>query len=177
MLFRLITAHDSAMFHQMVKKNVAHIRDYFPKTVTAAESATVAEEMIRALIEKARNNEVYTFLAEDEDGKLAGAFFIKEIDTTHSKCEIAYFVDKTFEGKGIASAGVSNMINYIFQTLQLNKIICRVATNNHSSNRVALKNDFTLEGVLRKEFRITSGRFVDINCFGLINPSQIKTNE
>ncbi len=59
-------------------------------------------------------------------------------------------------------------INIAFNEVGLNKVYCRVAPNNIASNRVAQKNGFELEGVLKQEFRIQDGSLIDLNYYGLL---------
>lgn len=169
MRFRLINKDDVNDFYALVKKNQSHIRDYFPKTSMATASLEKAAAIVSEFLHKMSINEMFVFLAEDAVTKqLRGVFFIKEIDGRHSKCEIAYFVDKEFQGQGIASNGVNFLKHFIFDELKLNKICCRISTENHGSNKVVHRNGFHLEGLLKKEFKISNGRFIDINCYGLL---------
>jgi ribosomal-protein-serine acetyltransferase len=169
MVFRPIEKADAPAFHVFLRSNFEHIRDYFPKTAVGATSLKSTEQLLNSWIRKRRKREIYVFIGEDgASGKFLGLFFSKEVDLVHMKCEIAYFVDKDEQGKGLASAGVKALIRFIFSTLELNKIICRVSTDNEPSIKVAEKNGFILEGVLKKEFKISSGKFIDVNCYGLL---------
>jgi ribosomal-protein-serine acetyltransferase len=175
MIIRAIAKSDAVAFHQLVKKNLDYIRDYFPKTAVAAQSPARARDMVETYLRKSKKNELHVFVAEDGAlQRLTGAFYAKEIDAVHSKCEIAYFTDEDMQGQGIASTGVSALLHFIFGVLKLNKISCRVSTDNPASMRVAEKHGFVLEGVLKKEFRISSGKFIDINCYGLLNDERGK---
>lgn len=169
MIIRGICLEDAPLFYELIKKNQDHIKDFFPKTLEASSNLISVEELINDYSEKSIKNEMYVFVSEEEIKKsILGIFFVKEIVQQHSKCEIAYLVDKNEQGKGIATQGVSYLISFVFENLQLNKICCRISTDNLSSNRVALKNNFQLEGILKKEFKISSGKFININCYGLL---------
>jgi RimJ/RimL family protein N-acetyltransferase len=50
----------------------------------------------------------------------------------------------------------------------LNKIFMRIAEDNVSSRRVAEKNEFKIEGVLRKDFKTAEGKLIDVVYYGLI---------
>ncbi len=178
MQFRPITNKDILAFHELVKENRDHLLDYFPKTVMAAKSPETAGMMIDNYIEKTNSNELFVFVAEDAEaglpegqGKLSGIFFLKEIIPYHSKCEIAYFVDRAHQRKGIATEGIQHLIRFAFEELKLNKVYCRIATDNYSSVRAAEKNNFVPEGSLQKEFKMSSGKFVDVYYMGLLNPN------
>ena len=85
-----------------------------------------------------------------------------------SKCELFYFIDKEFEGKGIISKAVSEVINLCFNELNMNKIFICTSKVNFASQQIALKNDFVLEGTLREEFKSFEGEIEDINYYGLL---------
>lgn len=61
---------------------------------------------------------------------------------------------------------IQQAIDNAFSNLNLNKVYCRVATDNTASNKVAIKNGFQLEGVLKQEFRIHDGSLIDLNYYG-----------
>jgi RimJ/RimL family protein N-acetyltransferase len=166
---RPIKAGDREGFYHLVKENTARLADYFPITVEKAASLETAAECIKMYNFLADKNELHVMMIErDTDKKIVGMVFIKNIDQKTSKCELAYFVDKDEEGKGISSSAVKESIGIAFNQLNLNKVFCRVAPDNLPSNRVAQKNGFELEGVLKQEFRIQNGSLVDLNYYGLL---------
>jgi RimJ/RimL family protein N-acetyltransferase len=85
-----------------------------------------------------------------------------------AKCELAYFIDKEFEGKGIISKAVGKVIGFCFGELMMNKITICTSKINIASQRIALKYGFQEEGILREEFRSGEGVLEDIIYFGLL---------
>jgi ribosomal-protein-serine acetyltransferase len=99
---------------------------------------------------------------------LIGYLGIKKIDYTISKCELFYFIDKNFEGKGIISRAVSDIVSICFKELKMNKIFICTSKINFGSQQIALKNGFVQEGTLREEFKNGEGVLEDINYYGLL---------
>jgi len=110
----------------------------------------------------------YFYVRSIETNNLIGYIGIKKIDYHISKCELFYFIDKEFEGKGIISKAVSEVINLCFNELKMNKIFICTSKVNFASQQIALKNDFVLEGTLREEFKSFEGELEDINYYGLL---------
>jgi RimJ/RimL family protein N-acetyltransferase len=110
----------------------------------------------------------YFYVRNLDTNKLIGYIGIKKIDYYISKCEIFYFVDNDFEGKGIISKSVSEVINFCFHELKMNKIFICTSNINFGSQQIALKNGFVQEGTLREEFKNFEGVMEDINYYGLL---------
>ena len=166
MNFRLMTLDDAPAFHELVKVNAPFLQDYFPKAIEARTSLITATYIIKGYLAKSLAKEMFVFVAE-ENNELIGVLMIKSVDIYHSKCELGYYIAVAHHGKGIATKGIKHLIDYAFNELRLNKIYCRIATDNHASNKVAEKNNFTLEGILKQEFKLSSGKYADLNYYGL----------
>jgi len=116
---------------------------------------------------------VYCFIIEDvKEGKLAGAIFLKNFDFTIPKCELGYFIDKEYEGKGVTSKATTKIVRYCFDNLKLNKIFLRAAATNFPSKKVAEKNGFITEGILRKDFKTEAGELIDVVYYGLLKEAE-----
>jgi ribosomal-protein-serine acetyltransferase len=143
---------------------------YFPKIAKAAINLSSTVAYIEERVKQADAKESYCFLIEDtKNKKLAGIISLKSFDWTIPKCEMGYFVDKDYEGKGIITKGLTQVIRFCFDTLKLKKLFLRIAPNNFPSKRVAEKNGFIVEGTLRNEYRTGNGDLIDVNYYGLVN--------
>lgn len=93
---------------------------------------------------------------------------IKNIDYSLAKCELGYFIDIDFEGKGITSQAVKNVLDFCFGEIKMNKVTICTSLVNTASQRVATKHGFVQEGMLRQEFKNGKGQLEDILYFGLL---------
>lgn len=175
MHLHLITKEDIPAFYETVKDNYDHIKDYLPKTSRAAVSVEAATETVERYLIQAERNEAYTFLARTGENAtgIACIVFLKEINEYHSRCEIGYFTAREQQGRGIATFAVQQAVAFAFDTLQLNKICCKVAIDNHGSRTVAAKNGFMQEGLLRQDFKTSNGLFTDIVILALLRTDRI----
>lgn len=170
---RPVRESDSNAFHLLAIKNKDRLADFFPITLEKAETPEKSLASIRMYNTLAAQNELHVLAIEqgEDEPAIIGLVFLKNIDKKTSKCEIAYFIDKEYEGRGLTSQAVKQAVNMAFDELQLNKVYCRVGTDNAASNKVAVKSGFELEGVLKQEYRIDNGTLIDLNYYGLLRNS------
>lgn len=156
-------------FFDLIENNRNRIKKTFPVTVSNCINLKATEEFIANNIKIEKEKTGYYFYVRNlETNKLIGYLGIKKIDYNISKCEIFYFIDKDFEGKGIVSKAVSEIISFCFKELKMNKIFICTSKNNFGSQQIALKNGFIQEGTLREEFKNFEGVLEDINYYGLL---------
>jgi len=124
-----------------------------------------------------KKKEFYIYLICDtqENYKIIGAVFIKDIDWNIPKSELGFFIDETYQGKGIVSKAVSYIIKFCFEELHLTKLIIRSAVNNKASRKVAENNHFLLEGIIRKDIKTYDGTIVDVAFYGLLKNIEKKS--
>lgn len=60
----------------------------------------------------------------------------------HNQKEIGYVLDDPYWGFGYALEAVRTVLDYAFHTVELDKVLCGHATNNHQSKRVIEKAKF-----------------------------------
>lgn len=165
---RAIDDADCMAIYELTKRNASRLADYFPITLEKTQTPEKTSDAIRMYKLLSEQNELHVFSILAEGERTIGLVFLKNIDKKALKCELAYFIDVAEEGKGYTTDAVKQTIDFAFGRLDLNKIYCRVATNNTASNKVVLKNNFALEGVLKQEYRINDGTFTDLNYYGLL---------
>lgn len=167
---RLICIEDSSKYHLFVDQNKGRLTKYFPKTLNANKDISSTTAHIVERLRLAEKKEFFTFIILDNLlDKIVGTIFIKELDWTIPKGELGFFIDKDYEGKGIITNAVSIISRHCFQSMGLNKVFMRIAEDNISSRRVAEKNEFKVEGVLRKDFKTSEGKLIDVMYYGLIH--------
>lgn len=156
-------------FHRLIDRNRNHIGKTFPGTLSSCENLDMTIGFLAASAEKQEKEEGhYFYIRHTETQDLIGYVCVKNIDKKIRKCELAYFVDKDFEGKGIISKAVSQTIDFCFSELLMNKVFICTSKINTASQRIATKHGFSQEGILREEFKNREGILEDIMYFGLL---------
>jgi RimJ/RimL family protein N-acetyltransferase len=69
----------------------------------------------------------------------------------NGKTELGYAIDQKFEGQGIATEAVGAIIDWAFQDEGLKIIQAETPTDNVSSQRVLIKNQFNYTGEKKLE--------------------------
>jgi RimJ/RimL family protein N-acetyltransferase len=84
------------------------------------------------------------------------------------KVEVSYYIDKDFCGKGYATDVLRLTEGEIFKS-NINKVVLRADVLNIASQKVAIKNDYTKEGVFKDDHIYIDGRspkYGDIIYYG-----------
>ena len=108
-------------FFDVVERNREHIYKTFPVTTVACSDIDKTKAFIEnALATEKNKNGYYFYLREVVTNLLIGYVVIKNIDRKIMKCELAYFIDKDYQGQGIISQAVANTVTYCFKELGMN---------------------------------------------------------
>jgi ribosomal-protein-serine acetyltransferase len=102
-----------------------------------------------------------------ENGTVLGRIGIYKIDTHNRIGEIGYWIAADAQGRGIITQACQAMIGYCFDTLQLNRIEIKCATENVKSQAIPERLGFVQEGILRQA-EFLHGRFVDLVLYAMV---------
>lgn len=161
-----ITAEE---FYTLIDRNREHIAKTFPVTLSGCYDLKKTVKFIQLAVDNETYEENYYFYLRSLDtNALIGYVMIKNIDYSLAKCELGYFIDIDFEGKGITSQAVKNVLDFCFGEIKMNKVTICTSLVNTASQRVATKHGFVQEGMLRQEFKNGKGQLEDILYFGLL---------
>ena len=166
-LIRPLIESDAENFYGFIFNNKSRIASSAPNTVKSVTDAESARTFIRKRIELAELRELFSYTLFDNKTTLpVASMVIMNIDVTVPKGEIGYYVDGAYEGKGITTKFVGHICDYAFSRLGFNKLFMRIRETNTGSRRVAEKNNFQREGLLRRDFRTYEDELVDVIYYG-----------
>lgn len=83
------------------------------------------------------------------NGKLVGMIGLHYIDWKNSTTSIGYFLSEEAQGNGIITRTVSSLLEYIFKTMNINRVEILCAVNNDKSIAIPERLGFIKEGVKR----------------------------
>lgn len=95
----------------------------------------------------------------------AGIIGFKSTDLQNRKTEIGYWLSYDFQKKGIVVASVKRLMEYAFETMDINRIQIKLAVGNERSKRIPEKLGFKLEGVERAGELLSGGVFADLYVY------------
>lgn len=97
-----------------------------------------------------------------------GSVFIKNIDREARKGEYGIFIgEECARGKGMGSEAARLMVQYGFETLELNRIYLSVFATNKSAIASYQRAGFRQEGTLRQDF-FAGGQFQDVVLMAML---------
>ncbi|WP_235857375.1 GNAT family N-acetyltransferase [Paenibacillus albiflavus] len=107
------------------------------------------------------------FSNQDRD-KLMGIVEAWNFNVKVGSVSIGYYLAEPYWGKGIATEAVALLIEFLFEQVQVNRILAEVMPGNIASGRVLLKNGFMKEGTLRQTEIWTGKGVVDLEIYGIL---------
>lgn len=162
----LLTPKDAIPIFELIQANAKRLHQYFPITAQQNSSLSDTETYIAVKNLETSQKENYTFKIVAITSQIPiGLLIIKNIHWTTKTCELAYFIDKKHEGNGIISAGISQLITYCKEELQLQKAIVRIGEDNPGSLRIAEKHTFVLTKRVKNGHKDFHGNSMDVLHF------------
>ena len=110
------------------------------------------------------------------DGVIIGGCAFHEVSAMHARGEIGYALARKYWGQGLMTEAVRAMLDYGFNTLQLNRIEARCDVENAGSWRVMEKVGMKFEGVLRQNIML-HGRARDARMYAILREDRTATRK
>ncbi len=158
------TIHAATLFN-MVDANRHHLRIWLP-FVDRMQEISFAENFIKGSIERNHNGIEYAFIIY-ENKQAVGRIGVYNIHQQNGIGEIGYWLISTAQSKGIITNCCKALIAYCFNTLNLNRIEIKCATQNTKSMSIPKRLGFTQEAIL-KEAELLYDYYVDLYLFVLL---------
>ncbi len=158
----------SLEFFNLIDSNRTRLEDFFAGTVSRTKTLEDTVNYCAIIERKVNDKSYFPYIITNKDNGFIGLVDVKNIDWNVPKAEIGYFIASNYEGKGIISKAMGNVIEYLVDTYKFKKLLCRVGSKNQGSINVAIKNGFQLEGTIRNDYRTTKGEIVDLIYYGKV---------
>ncbi len=109
-----------------------------------------ADEFVRLGRERWRDDEAYVFgIVEKSSQCFAGCMGLHPA-AEHNRAEVGYWIGKPFWGRGLATSALRLLLQFGFETLELNRVEAGHFEHNPSSGRVMEKAGMRFEGRRRQ---------------------------
>ena len=92
------------------------------------------------------------FAALGDDGQFLGLALVPRIEREAQTAELGYIVAPTARGRGVATATLGLLTEWAFAELDMLRLELLIESANEPSKRVAERNGYRREGVLRSLF-------------------------
>ncbi|MBZ0097561.1 MAG: GNAT family N-acetyltransferase [Taibaiella sp.] len=169
---RLIESGDLDAYYELIDNNRKRLEDFFAGTVALTKTKEDTARHLADVLDLQSKNKYFSFVvANNATGKLVSSIQVKSIDWSIPKAELGYYIDAACEGRGLVTKAVASIIDYCFNTHGFNKLYIRTHEKNIGSRKVAEKNGFIVEGIIRMEYKTTAGQIIDFMYYGLLRES------
>ncbi|WP_395049318.1 GNAT family N-acetyltransferase [Flavobacterium sp.] len=140
---------------------------YIPRPLVKTKEDAL--EHIALIDSKIENNEGINWaITLKNDSKLIGLIGHYRIKPEHYRAEIGYMLLPKYQGKGIITEAIKEVVKYGFEKMKLHSIEAVIDPENLISEKVLLKNGFVKEAHL-KENECFEGRFLDTVIYSVLN--------
>ena len=141
-----LEASDAAELFSLTDANRSYLRNWLP-WLDNIRRVDDARAFIRvAQLQMGRNNGAQ--LAIKFDGRIAGVIGHHQIDWRNRLTSLGYWLDATYQGRGLVTASAGAVIEHAFNELRLNRIEIRCAVDNQKSRAIPGRLCFQKEGLL-----------------------------
>ena len=164
---RYLKESDAASYFQLIQDNKQQLENYVAGIVSKTKTLADTEAYVDSLVRSAAAETHFPYVVADiRSQELMGYIEVKNIDWNIAKGEIGYFVDKDLTGKGIGTQMLQLIAYHYLEELGFLKLLLRIHEDNHSSRKIAGKNGFKVEGMIRNDYRTGSGHVVHMLYYG-----------
>lgn len=137
-LRRLVIADDQAIF---ALRSDAEINRYLGRQLS--NTIDDARNFINKINENInKNDSLYWAITWSDKNILVGAICLFGFSDENNHCEIGYELLRNFQGQGIMKEAAEKVIDYAFNTIQVQKIEAFLHRNNKSSIKLLEKLSF-----------------------------------
>jgi UDP-4-amino-4,6-dideoxy-N-acetyl-beta-L-altrosamine N-acetyltransferase len=129
----------------------------------------VEKEWYENIINKKDDKTVYFTITLRNDDPI-GFITLNRINHINRNCYLGIVIgDPGSQGKGYGFESMQVVMDYVFNTLNLNKITLEVIETNHNALKLYRKLGFIEEGRLRKHY-FAEGKYFDIIILSVFKP-------
>lgn len=141
---------DAKEFYQLTIQSKSYLRKWLgwlDNINTIEDTVTSIQSRLKEPLE---SNGLQINFAIIFEGKIVGTIGLNKIDKRNNIGKIGYWLGEEYQGRGIMTEAFQKIVDYGFNTLQLNRIEVRVAERNHQSRAIPIRFEFQEEGILRE---------------------------
>lgn len=149
---RFMEVADAKALLDLNMRNMDFFKDAVSTNNESFYTLKGVEAKLNDIIPRMEQGLLYSFgIFDRETDRLVGNIALSQIFRGQlQSCNIGYYLDKDFNGRGYMSEAVRLAVGFAFNELKLHRIEAGVAPHNLGSMRVLEKAGFQKEGIARK---------------------------
>ena len=163
-----LRTEDAASLCHLMVSNTERFQRYLPKTLAQNCTPTDSEAYIDRKNREADGKDEFTFAIKDGiSGNVIGLIILKDLDWVKKQGELAYCIDKDWEGQGVMTQVVKSISAYAFSDLQLKILHIIVDQHNTGSRKVAENAGYIWQETLLNEHTPPNEPAMDMELYEL----------
>jgi [ribosomal protein S5]-alanine N-acetyltransferase len=100
--------------------------------------------------------------------RIIGVAEIFDFDAKVNMVTIGYTLNENYWGNGVATKTVKALVDYLFNTIEVNRVQAFVMPNNIKSKNVLLRNKFIKEGTIRQGAAWSGKGIIDLEVYSFL---------
>ncbi|SDP27509.1 GNAT family N-acetyltransferase [Halobacillus aidingensis] len=168
---KMIDHRDAEELFELSDRSRDHIRTWLPWIHFTKEVEDTRNYIKMSLRRYAENNGLTVCILYK--GNIAGVIDFHEIDEKNRVTSIGYWMGSDYKGKGLLTRSCRVLFDYAFETLGMNRIEIRAASENKKSRGVPERLGFMQEGVIRQAARLYD-EYTDHVVYGMLKEDWVK---
>ncbi|SHK07552.1 ribosomal-protein-alanine N-acetyltransferase [Clostridium amylolyticum] len=170
LLLRQVVDKDLEQLYEILSDAEVAKFDYFYPVTSKLEALKFVERYNEELKE---NEEITWGIILKESNKLIGICCLGDFDEGARRTEIGYDIAQAQWGNGYATEAIKAVIDYGFNTMNLNRIEATITPGNNASVNVLRKLNFIQEGIVR-ERDLIKGKLEDGIIMSILKRDYVK---
>jgi ribosomal-protein-alanine N-acetyltransferase len=172
-LTRLVTLEDVPLLAELLRVNREFLAPWEPIRGDDYFTADGQRAVIQAVLERHAQGSTLPHVILDESARVVGRITLNDIVRgPFQSCSLGYWVSAADNGRGLASAAVSEMKRVAFEELGLHRIQAGTLLHNTRSQRVLANNGFVRFGTAPAYLNI-AGEWQDHALFQVVQTAPV----
>ena len=159
-----LTASDAPALHSFLRFNKNELQRFFPITLGQNETLKATENYILVKTEQIKLKTEFTFAVKTNNTAI-GLLILKNINWEQKRGEMAYCIDKVYQGRGWITQALMKVTDFAFNDIGLKTLEIIVYKQNKASVRVAEKSGFKWTKTLLKAYSPINEEPLDMELY------------
>lgn len=159
-----LSINDAPVIFDSINNNRKHLTKWLPFVDNTKELDDTLAFVKSIVNDRERRQEIFTIW---NNQKFAGLIGLKDFDYLNRKVEIGYWLIESMTGKGIITQSVEEIMRFIFEKVQLNRIQIKCGVGNSASSAVPKRLGFIYEGIERQGERHID-KYIDLEVYSYL---------
>ncbi len=121
------------------------------------------ERIFKLLLSNPNNFIIGIFLNDEIIGRIS----LNDYNSRNKSLEISYTLLEEYQSKGIMTESISEIVNILFRSTDLNKIYAHIGSFNEKSIELIKRCEFTFDGLQRQHHEF-NGTLYDVEIYSIL---------